>query len=273
MRPFFLLLPCLALAQQSSVTYESLNSVLWQQTAVEYRAISLQTYRAAKPQLDRALKDKRWTAALEQTGNFRKLPPAIVLDVDETVLDNSPSAARAILEGDGRYSAKLWREWTGQGAAQALAGAADFLRYAVSKGVAVFYVTNREMGEEEATRRNIVAQGLPLTAVKHFSDALLMNGEQPDWTSDKTTRRKAIAQHYRILLLFGDDFNDFSAGVRSSLAARDEIAAKVQENWGVKWFILPNPQYGTWEAATLDLQRNLTIEQGIERKKAKLRVK
>jgi acid phosphatase len=69
---------------------DNLNAVLWVQTSVEYRANSLQAYALAGRLLDDALADPRWTAALEQTGgDYRDLPPAVIVDVDETVLDNS----------------------------------------------------------------------------------------------------------------------------------------------------------------------------------------
>src|SRR5271170_6026794 len=80
-------------------TYDNLNAILWMQTSVEYKANSIETYRGGQRALLRGLADRHSTAALEQTGNFANLPPAVVLDLDETVLDNSPFEARLVASG------------------------------------------------------------------------------------------------------------------------------------------------------------------------------
>ena len=93
--------------------HERLYSTLWLQTSTEYYAIATQTYRAATEKLALALSDPSWTAATEQTGDFGGLPPAVVLDVDETVLDNSPYEARNI-RTDSHYEPKSWAAWCGE---------------------------------------------------------------------------------------------------------------------------------------------------------------
>ena len=198
--------------------------------------------------LDRALKDKSWTAALEQAGNYRKLPPAAVVDIDETVLDNAPYQASQVVAGVGFIPAQ-WTEWVMQAAAAPIPGAVEFCKYAASRGVQVFYVTNRDTGHEESTRRNLAAHGFPLaTAV----DTVLVRGEKAEWaSSDKGIRRKEVASRYRILLLVGDDLGDFLSGVRASLARRRELSAPYTSFWGSKWIIIPNPGYGSWEEALL----------------------
>ena len=95
--------------------------------------------------LDRALADKTWTAALEQAGDFGSKPPAVILDIDETVLDNSESEERSIRAGVA-YSEALWAEWCNQRKATPIPGALEFTKAAAAKGVTVFYVTNREHG-------------------------------------------------------------------------------------------------------------------------------
>src|SRR5687767_3909483 len=79
--------------------HENLNAVLWMQTALEYEATALQAYRLGQIQLDAALKEPRWTAAIEQPGDAAGLPPAVILDIDETVLDNSYYQARLVRDG------------------------------------------------------------------------------------------------------------------------------------------------------------------------------
>lgn len=230
-------------------THQKLIPTLWVQTSVEWRAICLQTYRAATEALGRALKDKSWTAALEQSGKYRKLPSAVVLDIDETVLDNARAQARQVL-ANSDFVLSEWNRWVAEQQAAAIPGAADFCRYAASRRVRVFYVTNRDAGQEEATLANLQQLGFPASR-----ETLLCRGEKPEWGSDKTSRRQEIAAAHRILLLIGDDLADFLPGVRTSVDQRALTAEPYRDNWGRKWFLLPNPGYGSWEEALYAPQR------------------
>lgn len=242
--------------QDSSHTHENLNAVLWMQTAVEYRASALQAYRAARGALDAALADPHETAAVEQTGDFSSLPPAVVLDLDETVIDNSAFEARLVADSrPGKpavYTDAGWRGWLGEQKQRAIPGAVEFLEYARSRGVTPMYVTNGNAadGGEAATRAVLEHLHVPLTD----NDALLMRGER-EWTStDKGSRRSYVAQRYRILLLVGDNFEDFISVPASArtIAGREAIAAKYEDRWGTRWIVLSNPTYGSWEQAILN---------------------
>jgi len=260
------LIPGLARAQ---AVMDSLNATAWVQTSVEYRASALQAWRSARLSLDRALKDKRWTAALEQTGAARRLPPAIIVDIDETVLDNSPGQARFLLEGNGRYSPQQWEQWTAESRAEPVPGAREFLAGAASRGVTVFYISNRGQKEAEATRRNLVEKGFPFreAAAGDLGDALLLRGERPEWNSDKSLRRAAVAAHYRVVMLCGDDLNDFFPA-RMKPEERLEKARAYDAWWGERWIILPNPMYGSWEDALYDFDRTLPPAE-VQRRKLK----
>ena len=213
---------------------------------MEYRATALQAYRLALLMLDRALADRTWTAALEQGGAIGSKPPAVILDVDETVLDNSESEERNIREG-AVYSEARWAEWCNERKATPIPGALEFTRAAAAKGVAVFYVTNRDRALEQATRDNLAKYGFPLDPGR---DTVLTRAERPEWTSsDKSSRRSLVAQDFRILLLVGDDFGDFVAGARGTLTARKALDEANSAMWGVKWIALPNPMYGSWKTA------------------------
>jgi acid phosphatase len=239
------------------VEHATLFSTLWQQTSAEYSAIALQAYDEAREVLPVALADSSWTAAVEQEGaDFSRLPPAVILDVDETVLDNSPQQARVILEGRS-FDPESWAAWVNEAQAPAVAGAVEFLTLADSLGVAVFYVSNRDAPLEPATRRNLQAAGLP---VDPDVDTVLSRGEREGWTSDKTSRRKEIAERYRIVLLVGDDFNDFVAA-RLPRAERDQLVERYRDRWGDRWIVLPNPTYGSWEAALYGEKGDLTAEE------------
>lgn len=224
---------------------DQLNAVLWTQTSVEYRASALQAYATARAQLDRALVDPSWSAAVEQQGrDTAGLPSAIILDADETVLDNSPFQARLIVDG-GTYNEEIWAKWTAERAAGAVPGAVAFTQYARQQGVTVFYVTNRDAPLEADTRANMAALGFPLDEAR---DTVLTRKERPEWASDKTSRRELVAREFRILLLVGDDLGDFLPN-RGTVAERDARVAPYEAWWGTKWIVLPNPMYGSWESA------------------------
>jgi 5'-nucleotidase (lipoprotein e(P4) family) len=239
-------LPVLLSAQQTARdAHELLNATLWVQTSAEHHALCETIFKAAAASLDAALRDPALTAAVEQTGAYGTLPPAVVVDIDETILDNSAFAGRLVVDR-GPFDNKVWSDWVARAAAPALPGAVAFLRHAADKGVIVFYVTNRGADQEAATRANLAGLGLDLP---QNVDTVLMSRERPDWSSDKASRRAAVAQTHRILLLLGDDLGDFVAGARSDPDTRAAIARQYADYWGSRWFILPNPMNGSWETA------------------------
>ncbi len=222
------------------------NASLWVQSAAEYRANAMQTYATARRQLDAALADRTWAGAEEETNEDPSQPPAVILDLDETTIDNTGFEARAIRAGI-TYDKDLWRQWVSESAATAIPGAVEFLAYAQSRGVAPFYITNRDFDPEHAgTRRNLERLGVPLTA-----DSLLMRGTRPEWKSDKSSRRAFVASTHRVLLVIGDDLNDFTNAREKSHAERDAIITRTASWWGSRWFMLPNPMYGSWEGAAM----------------------
>ena len=240
--------PPAAAPSETRATHENLNAVVWMQTALEYEASALQAYRTAQTQLDAALKDPSWTAAIEQTGDFGKLPPAVVLDIDETVLDNSYFQARQVRDRFD-FNEERWAAWVRETRATAIPGAREFTQYAAKNGIAVFYVTNRMAPLEEATRKNLAAQGFPLN---DKVDTVLTRGERPEWqASGKGPRRAQVARDYRILLLIGDDLGDFVVNAAGTTEERHARTAPNGEWWGRRWIMLPNPTYGSWERAVI----------------------
>ena len=249
------------------VGLDNLNAVLWMQTAVEYRATALQAFQLSRRLLDDALADPSWTAAIEQGGDFGTLPPAIILDVDETVLDNSFFEARLMLDNE-IYSDALWAEWVREEAATPIPGALDFINHASDRGVTVFYVTNRRAPLEDATRANLSALGFPVAG---NVDVLLMRGERPEWeSSDKTPRRQTVASEYRVLLMFGDNMGDFTAASSGTVAERIAFAERHRDYWGSRWIMLANPTYGSFIGAVLDNDFSLSPAQQNEVKKRAL---
>ena len=110
-----------AVTAGNATAHENLNAVLWLQTAIEFEAAAVQAYRLAQLQLDAALSDPSWTAALEQQGDASKLPPAVVVDIDETVLDNSYYQARLIRD-NAVYATPSWDAWVAGARADCCSG-------------------------------------------------------------------------------------------------------------------------------------------------------
>ena len=73
--------------------------MVWIQRSAEKLALAHQAYQGARAGLLAALLDTTWTAALDQELPFKDLPPAIVLDLDETVLDTTSSSVQQTAEG------------------------------------------------------------------------------------------------------------------------------------------------------------------------------
>lgn len=213
-----------------------INAVLWVQSSAEYRAATLGTYANAKRLLDLALDDPAAST----------LPPAVILDVDETAALNTPFEARVAKMGK-TYDQKVWDEWVLESAQLEVPGAGEFLRYAKSRGVTPFYISNRKAAEEAPTRVGLAKLNYPLDPNE---DTVLFRGERPEWdSSDKTPRRAYVATAHRVLLVLGDDLNDFIAARDKTQAERDAIINETASLWGAKWLMLPNPMYGSWERA------------------------
>jgi 5'-nucleotidase (lipoprotein e(P4) family) len=237
-----------AVAADGSVTHENLNAVVWMQSALEFEASTLQAYRLAQQQLDAALKDPAWTAAIEQSGDPGALKPAVILDIDETVLDNSYYQARLVRDRT-TFSNETWDRWCEEATATAIPGAREFTRYAADRGVTVFYVSNRMNKVDGPTRANLAALGFPLAA---GTDTVLLRGERPEWSaSEKGPRRAHVAREFRVLLMIGDDLGDFVTDASGTPDARRTRTEPHAGWWGVRWIMLPNPSYGSWERAVI----------------------
>ncbi|MFB6230068.1 MAG: 5'-nucleotidase, lipoprotein e(P4) family [Salinibacter sp.] len=254
-----------SLARAASLRNPNLHSTLWAQTSVEYTGTARQAYALAEVRMRQALADSTWTAALEQAENgsgvYRDKPPAVVLDVDETVLDNSAYQAR-LIRNNAAYSSETWKAWVREERAGAVPGALGFTQAAVRSGVQVIYLTNRDADVEESTRDNLKALGFP---IDDAPDAVLTQGEMEGW-GPKSARRAWVAERYRILLLIGDNFGDFVAQADTTVAARRKRSHALRRYWGTRWIVLPNAQYGSWEGALYHFNYDLPTLQTLEEK-------
>ncbi len=209
----------------------------WVQTSAEYRALTITIYRMAKVILDMHLatpSDK---------------PKAVVLDLDETVLDNSPYQAMSVEYQTGYPNG--WFDWVDAGQAEATPGALDFLHYADQQGVQIFYLSNRKIKKDrlvpgmENTLRNLRALGAPQAEESHM---YLRSG-----SSSKEKRRQAIAENHEVVMWFGDNLNDHSDDFKGkTIAERKAAVDQHQDKFGTSFIVLPNPMYGEWEGAVYD---------------------
>jgi 5'-nucleotidase (lipoprotein e(P4) family) len=229
-------------AQQNSEARLKTLPVLWQQTAAEYRALCFQAFNFATHRL-KAISGKK--------NRNEKL--AIITDLDETILDNSYAEARLIKEGR-EYNSREWKNWVSLSAATAVPGAVEFLQLAKQKGVSIFYISNRDTSDIQNTLLNLQKLHLPDADTAHM---LFVSK-----TSSKEARRQIVSKRYTVLMLLGDNLNDFTQAFENkSIEERFTETDKVKEEWGRKFIVLPNSTYGDWENALYHYQHNLSPAQ------------
>ena len=219
-------------------------ATLFQQRAAEKRALSYQAYNTATLMLNNALKSARLTKKL-----------AVVVDIDETVLDNSPFEAKSILENSDYPT--YWKEWCELATARPIAGAVEFLTYAESQGVDVFYITNRKIALKDATLKNLQEKGFPFADEQH----LLMKTT----TSNKKPRREIVEKDHHIVLLVGDNLGDFLHdfdGITNQ--RRYSLTDSLKNEFGNRFIMLPNPMYGGWVNELINNNNDLSKEEKIE---------
>lgn len=229
-----------------------IQSLVWTQNAAEYRALCYQAFNAAKMNLDAFFFFK----------NKPEKPLAIITDVDETVLDNSPYDGKTILNNTS-YNRKSWVEWGNLEKAQAIPGSLDFLQYASEKNIEIFYVSNRYSEQLESTVNNLKRLGFP-DAKK--SNVLLRSDSR-----SKSERRKSVSDKYEIIMLIGDNLADFNDEFEVKLSdERTNYTDELSNDFGTKLIVLPNPNYGDWESNGLFEGNNYNNKQKDSVRKSKL---
>lgn len=243
-------------AQQAVVTKPAIvadneyqvGAILFMQKAAEYRALCYQAFNFGRWQLDQDFERKN---VKKLPKDQRKLTRAVVVDVDETVLDNSPHQAE-LIKNRMAFDPDIWTAWVNRKQAKPIPGAVEFLKYANSKGVRVFYVTNRVEREKQATLDNLKQAGFPDVS----EETLMVRASE----STKEPRRQMIRdKKFRVVLFFGDNLNDFSnAFENKSVADRFAETDKAKDDWGKLFIVLPNVMYGDWESAIYENRRGLS---------------
>jgi len=249
---------------------DNLNAVAWTQTAIEHDLVYREVFRAAGEKLRAALKDPAWDALPKgerKKARLSGLKPAVIVDIDETVLDNSPYQARLVREGK-EFDEFTWSEWCREKAAKPLPGALEFAQAAAKRGITVFYLSNRAQDLNEATLENLRTAGFPLSEKESVFLGLgtVVDGCEQNGT-EKGCRRMLVGRKYRVLMQFGDQIGDF-VDVNANTAEGRRAAIEPYEDWvGERWFVLPNPTYGSWEPA---LFNNDWSQPAAARRKAKI---
>jgi 5'-nucleotidase (lipoprotein e(P4) family) len=216
-------------AQHNLITDGKLFTSLFQQRAAEYKALCYQAYNIAHDRVDIIVEQQHTK------------PLAIVTDIDETVLDNSPYAVHQALLGKG-YDLNSWIEWTDKATADTVPGACSFFKYAASKNIEIFYVTNRSEKERASTLQNLQKYNFPNANDTHL---FLMKD-----SSSKETRRQNILATHEIVLLLGDNLADLSAAFDDKkYDSRLQNVQALSAQFGQRFIVLPNANYGDWESA------------------------
>lgn len=212
------------------VARESMMATNWYQTSGEAKALYIQGYNIATEKLKSYLKTPH------------QKPYSIVLDLDETVLDNSPYQAENIVRGRS-YSSKTWDEWVNMKKAKAVPGAKEFLEFADKNGVKIYYISDRTESQLDATIENLKLEGIP---VQSRENVLLKNKEDK---SGKVNRREYVKEHTDLIMLFGDNLSDFDLFSSKSIEEREGKVEELSKEFGDRFIIFPNPMYGAFESA------------------------
>ena len=230
--------------QQYQAETETMG-LLWMRTSAEYRALAYQGYNVAMNAVKMAVTDP----------SHQRKPLAIVLDADETVVDNTKLMGESIANGNGRFDAPWWRQAVHQGKSQAMPGAVEFLNEVHKQGVEIFYVSNRYAPVNlDVTIQNFKELGFPSVDKDHV---LLFEKD-----SDKQPRFDMIAKKYYVIVYMGDNAGDFPIGTKGkTLAERNGIIDAHKEDFGTTFVVFPNPAYGSWVSALAKGYQNLSPEE------------
>lgn len=236
-------------AAKSDIGNQNTMAVAWYQTSAECKALYLQGYNIARRNLDQDL------------AQASAQPRAIILDIDETVLDNSPYQAYNALH-DEQFP-DHWNDWVNAAKAKPVPGAKDFLNYANQNGVQIYYVSDRSTGQLKATKKNLANQGLPQATDDH----ILLKGKND---KSKETRRQAIEKNNNVIMFFGDSLTDMNDPKSPSVKDRYQDVMENANQFGNKYIILPCPMYGGWEGALYGGNYNISNAQKTKDRKSHL---
>jgi predicted secreted acid phosphatase len=250
-------------------------SEFWYQTSGEYRALCLQTYNLAAHKLEvlRTFISRGAEGDARIPGSTK--PLAIIMDLDETVIDNSGYQVY-LIKANTNFDALEWDKWLdyqsiNKGAQRAVPGAVEFIRRAEGLGITPIFISNRSHDSWDETRK--VLKGIGVNTNNLEERMLLRRADGPERAmamvkemgldpasskaqsiingeGEKEERRRQIYDRYHVIAFFGDVLSDFEGltynDQNNKVSERAEMAHRERTRWGTDWFILPNPLYGTW---------------------------
>lgn len=209
-------------------------AVAWKQTAAEFGALCHQAYNVARLRVDMAL-------AARAPGDK---PLAVITDMDDTVIHAGSYWGHLINNGREFFDDAIWDRWLPENRITAVPGAAAFLSYCESHDVEVFYVTSRDQGEKtfDYALEQLHFLGFPYAD----SDHLRVYRE----TSNKTPTRALLSQSRTIVLMLGDNLNDYKRDYYvADVDERYALMERDREDYGDRFIVLPNPTDGHWVRA------------------------
>lgn len=216
-------------AATPAVSTQIPGGIRWFAAAAEQRAVYVQTYRYA-------------TATIERLSQGRSPGSwAVILDADETVIDNSPYEVQQARLGVP-YDSVTWDAWVKRGAARALPGAVEFTSRVHALGGRVVIVTNRDQQYCGVSRDNILRVGVPADEVLCRTDRA--NGSKdPRFEAVQSGSAPSTLPPLNVLMWVGDNIQDFPHLTQAIRSAPDSALA----GFGERYIVLPNPMYGSWE--------------------------
>ena len=196
------------------------NDIRWVTNSSEYKILCEQIYKNAWDNLSLILKD-----ANEQS--------AIIMDLDETVLDNSKYQIGLVKKNES-YNPESWSLWVNINEAELVPGAKEFIDSVHKTNVRIIFLSNRMAKNELPTIENMKALN-----IYDDDDAFLLRIDKPDKKHirraeviEGTGRMKEIGP-MNVLAYFGDARHDFPDPSNNYI-------------FGQNMFMLPNPMYGKW---------------------------
>ena len=233
------------------------KAIFWAEHSAEYQAVAAQVYAQARRDLPRLIEDTSWSALPGQTDAADK-PPAIILDVDETVVSNADYQNTL---AHTPYSRLAHFTWMVEHKATPIRGAGEFIDAARDAGVTVFFLTNRACEpfdgfDGDCPYEQVTIDDLREAGIETDAEHMLMAWEREGWNKEKLNRREFVGKTHRVIMLFGDDYGDFVHCTRdeplppctepATRASRHAALDTYAEYWGNGWYILPNPMHGSW---------------------------
>ena len=212
---------------QNNLTY----AVAWKQTAAEYQALYYQGFHLARANLQLAL------ANPPDSGK----PLAVISDLDETLLHAHDYWGYLLTTGRDFFDDEAWDTWVAAQQAVPTPGAVEFLQFCVEHNIEVFYVTNRDQGEDTfmLALESLQALQFPYADNEHLT--VLRE------TSNKQSVQDAIRQEFEVVVMLGDNLNDFSRKFYvTDVAEREALLRADKQRFGTEYIVFPNPTDGHW---------------------------